>query len=165
MSFVITAPEMMTAAATDLAGIGSALSEAHTAAMAATVGLVPAAADEVSAAVTHLFSGYAQGFHELVGKAAASQGQFAEHLKAGAFSYASIEADITSYLAALKQWPADDLSFLASWELGLFGQYGPTEYGFLSNLAALPPQSAIPLLLIFPIYVPLGYFSYMLFNS
>jgi hypothetical protein len=47
MSYVIAAPEMMTAAATDLAGIGSALSEAHMAA-GPSVALVPAAADEVS---------------------------------------------------------------------------------------------------------------------
>ncbi|HWS94792.1 MAG TPA: PE domain-containing protein, partial [Mycobacterium sp.] len=39
MSYVIAAPEMMTAAATDLATIGSDLSAAHTAAAASTVGL------------------------------------------------------------------------------------------------------------------------------
>ena len=70
MSYVIAAPEMITSAATDLAGIGSDLSAAHTAAVAPTVALVPAAADEVSASVTHLFSGYAQAFQGLAGKAA-----------------------------------------------------------------------------------------------
>ena len=59
MSYVIAAPEMMAAAATDLAGIGSDLSAAHTAAAAPTVALVPAAADEVSAGIAHLFSTYA----------------------------------------------------------------------------------------------------------
>ena len=48
MSYVIAAPETMTSAATDLAGIGSTLSEAHMAAAPPTVGLVPAAAYEAS---------------------------------------------------------------------------------------------------------------------
>jgi hypothetical protein len=47
MSHMIAAPEMMTAAATDLATIDSSLSAAHTAAAAPTVALAPAAADEV----------------------------------------------------------------------------------------------------------------------
>ena len=49
MSSLITAPEMMTVAATDLATIGSDLSIAHLAAAVPTVALAPAAADEVSA--------------------------------------------------------------------------------------------------------------------
>ena len=61
-SYVMVAPEMMAAAATDLAGISSALGEAHTAAAAPTVALVPAAADEVSAVVAHLFSGTPRTF-------------------------------------------------------------------------------------------------------
>jgi hypothetical protein len=101
MTYVIAAPEMMTAAATDLAGIGSTLAEEHTAAAASTVGLVPAAADEVSAAVAHLFSGYAQDFHGLAGKAAASHAQFVQNLKASAASYTSIEAAIASFMQGL----------------------------------------------------------------
>jgi hypothetical protein len=92
---------MMTAAATDLAGIGSMLSEAHTAATAATVGLVRAAADEVSAGVAHLFSRYAQDFHGLAGKAAASQEQFVQTLKASAVSYSSVEDASTALLRPL----------------------------------------------------------------
>jgi hypothetical protein len=72
MSYVIAAPEMMTAAAADLAGIGSALSEAHMAAAPSTVGLVPAAADEVSAGVAHLFSRYAEDFQGLAGRGGVS---------------------------------------------------------------------------------------------
>jgi hypothetical protein len=56
MSYVIAAREMMTAAAADLATIGSDLSMAHAAAAVPTVALVPAAADEVSAGIAHLFS-------------------------------------------------------------------------------------------------------------
>ncbi|OBI57813.1 hypothetical protein A5706_19450 [Mycobacterium sp. E796] len=52
----------------------------------------PAAADEVSAGIAHLFSGYAQDYHALAGKAAAFQEQFVQHLTASAASYASAEA-------------------------------------------------------------------------
>jgi hypothetical protein len=103
MSFVIAAPEMMAAAATDLAGIGSALSEAQTAAMAATVGLVPAAADEVSAGVAHLFSRYAEDFHGLAGRAAAFHEQFVGRLSAGAGSYAGAEAAAAAQVAPWQQ--------------------------------------------------------------
>jgi PE family len=101
MSFVIAAPEMMTSAATDLATIGSNLSAAHTAAAASTVAVLPAAADEVSTGIAHLFSQHAQGYQTLAAQAAAFQGQFVHHLTAGAFSYASIEAAIASLLQDL----------------------------------------------------------------
>ena len=51
MSYVIAAPEMIAAAATDLANIGSSLSEANAAAAAPTTGVLAAAEDEVSAAI------------------------------------------------------------------------------------------------------------------
>jgi PE family len=92
MSYVIAAPEMMAAAATDLAGIGSTLSEAHIAAALPTVGLVPTAADEVSVGIAHLFSQHAQGYQALAGQAAVFHEQFVQHLTAGAHSYAATEA-------------------------------------------------------------------------
>jgi hypothetical protein len=101
MSHMIAAPEMMTAAATDLATIDSSLSAAHTAAAAPTVALAPAAADEVSASIAHLFSRYAGGYQALAGQASAFHEQFVQHLKASAGSYASIEAANTSSLRSL----------------------------------------------------------------
>jgi PE family len=92
MSYVTVAPEMMAAAATDLAGIGSALSEARIAAAPPTVALVPAAADEVSAGIAHLFSRYAEDYHALAGRATAFHEQFVQHLNASARSYAATEA-------------------------------------------------------------------------
>jgi hypothetical protein len=44
---VITVPELVAAAATDLSSIGSTLSAANIAAAASTTQLLPAAADEV----------------------------------------------------------------------------------------------------------------------
>ena len=49
MSFVIAAPELVSAAAEDLAGIRSALGEAAAAAATPTTGVAAAAGDEVSA--------------------------------------------------------------------------------------------------------------------
>ena len=48
MSFVITAPETLSAAALDFDNLGSMISDANAAAKIPTTGLLPAAADEVS---------------------------------------------------------------------------------------------------------------------
>ncbi|MGA7055357.1 MAG: PE family protein, partial [Mycobacterium sp.] len=50
----------MTEAATDLANIGSTVNAAHMAAATPTVAVIPAAADEVSSSIAHLFSQHAQ---------------------------------------------------------------------------------------------------------
>lgn len=50
MSYVLATPEMVAAAANNLAQIGSTLSAANAAALAPTTGVLAAGADEVSAA-------------------------------------------------------------------------------------------------------------------
>ena len=92
MSYVMATPELMAAAATDLAAIGSTLRAAHLAAAVPTVGVIPAAADEVSAGVAQVFSQAAQSFQGLVGKASAYGEQFAQQLTAGGGAYAAAEA-------------------------------------------------------------------------
>ncbi|OBK46237.1 PE family protein [Mycobacterium sp. 1081908.1] len=92
MSYVMATPELMAAAATDLAAIGSTLRAAHLTAAAPTVGVIPAAADEVSAAVAQVFSQAAQSFQGLVGKASTFGEQFAQQLTGGAGAYAAAEA-------------------------------------------------------------------------
>jgi hypothetical protein len=103
MSIVIAAPELINTAATDLANIGSHLSEAHMAAAASTTGVIPAAADEVSAGIAHLFSRYAGGYQALAGRAAAFHQQFMQNLTASARSYASAEAANAS---SMQPWNA-----------------------------------------------------------
>ena len=148
MSYVIAAPEMMTAAAGDLGNIGSTLTEEHTAAAALTVGLVPAAADEVSAGVAHLFSGYAEDFHGLAGRAAVFQEQFVGHLTAGAHSYASAEAVNISYLL----WLAQNVSlykaglYLSQTLLGSNNPIFQILGLFVGTIVALP---GLPFLLLF----------------
>ena len=100
MSYVIAVPELMAAAAADLTRVGSDLSAAHAAA-APTTAVAPAAADEVSAGVAHLFSHYGAGFQGLTGHAAAFHDQFVGTLKSGAGSYASAEAVSAALLRPL----------------------------------------------------------------
>ncbi len=101
MSYLIAAPEIMTSTATDLATIGSNLSAAHAVAAARTVAVPPAAADEVSASIAHLFSAHAQEYQALAGRAAAFQDQFVQHLTASAGSFAHAEAANASLLQPL----------------------------------------------------------------
>ena len=63
--------------------------------------MAPAAADEVSASIAHLFSAHAQDYQALATKAAAFHDQFAHTLAMGAFSYASVEATLASLLQDL----------------------------------------------------------------
>lgn len=112
VSFVITAPELISAAATDLAGIGSTISAANAAASASTTAVAAAAADEVSTAVATLFGAHAQQYQSLGSQMAAfhddfvrildphQQAQFPDGL-AGALSsgYGSRPA-----VATLAQW-------------------------------------------------------------
>ena len=92
MSFVVTAPEMMTASATDLATIGSNLNAAHTAAATRTTGVLAAAEDEVSAAIAAVFSAHGQGFHALGAQAAAFHDQFVKALSGAGCTYTAAEA-------------------------------------------------------------------------
>src|SRR5262249_3542026 len=62
---VVATREMTTATAADLATMGSTLDTAHEAAAASTVAVEPAAADEVSGSIAHLFSHYAQDYQAL----------------------------------------------------------------------------------------------------
>ncbi|QUR67253.1 PE family protein [Mycobacterium spongiae] len=92
MSFVVAAPELLAAAASDLEGVGSAVTAANAAAAAATTRVAAAAADEVSAAIAALFGAHALEYQAISAQAAAFSERFAQALNAGAGSYASAEA-------------------------------------------------------------------------
>src|SRR5208337_3233007 len=100
MSYLMVAPEFVTVAATDLANLGSTLSEANATAAASTTGVVVAAGDEVSAAIASLFSGHAEAYQALGAQAAAFHDQFVQALTAGAGSYASAEVANVGAFAA-----------------------------------------------------------------
>jgi hypothetical protein len=100
MSYVIAAPEIMTAAAADLATVGSNLGAAHAAA-APALAVAPAAADEVSLAIAQLFSQHGQDYQALAVQTAVFHEQFTQNLAASAASYDSIEAAIASLVREL----------------------------------------------------------------
>ncbi|WP_136624933.1 PE family protein, partial [Mycobacterium attenuatum] len=101
MSYLIAAPEMVTAAASDLANIGSTLGVANAAAALPTMSVLAAGADEVSAAIAALFGAHAQAYQTLSSQAAAFHDQFVRALTAGAGSYAAAEAANVAPLQAL----------------------------------------------------------------
>ncbi|OBA70392.1 hypothetical protein A5641_12905, partial [Mycobacterium sp. 1554424.7] len=102
-SFLITAPEALAAASADLTGIGSAIRAANAAAGATTTQVLPAAGDEVSAAIAALFGRYGQEFGSLNARAAAFHEQFVAALTSGAGMYAATEAASASPLQTLER--------------------------------------------------------------
>jgi hypothetical protein len=87
MSFVTTQPEALAAAAGSLQGIGSALSAQNAAAAAPTTGVVPAAADEVSALTAAQFAAHAQMYQAVSAQAAAIHEMFVNTLSTSGLSY------------------------------------------------------------------------------
>ena len=92
MSFVIAAPQTVAVAASDLASIGSTISAANAAAANPTTAVIPAAADEVSAAISSLFENYAGEYQALSAGAAAFHNQFVQLMNTSAGKYAAAEA-------------------------------------------------------------------------
>ena len=98
MAYVLADPEMMTAAASDLATIGSDLSAAHLVAAARTTSVIPAAADDVSAGIANLMSTHARAFQAMAQSASTFHQQFTHNINAAAASYSSAESGIAAKL-------------------------------------------------------------------
>jgi hypothetical protein len=92
MSFVTTQPEVLTAAAGALQGIGSAMSAHNAAAAAPTTGVIPAAADEVSVLTAAQFDAHGQMYQAVSAQASAIHEMFVNTLGTSAGSYAAAEA-------------------------------------------------------------------------
>ena len=101
MSLLAVVPDWLQSAAGDLKSIGADLDTAHAAAAAPTTGLVAAGADEVSAAVTALFSEYGQAFQALGAQASTFHTQFVQLLSGAQGAYAAAEAANASPLQAV----------------------------------------------------------------
>jgi PE family len=101
VSLLDVVPELLESAATDLQSVGSELNAAHAAAAGPTTGLVAAGTDEVSAAVTGLFSEYGQAFHALSAQASTFHTQFVQALSGTQGAYAAAEAANASPLQAM----------------------------------------------------------------
>ena len=92
MSFVSAQPAELTAAADNLQGIGLAMTSQNAAAAAPTTGVIPAAADEVSALTAAQFATHAEMYQAISAQAAAIHEMFVNTLGASAGSYAATEA-------------------------------------------------------------------------
>ena len=92
MSFLTTQPELLAAAAGNLAGIGSVMTAGSAAAAAPTTGVIPAAADPVSALTAAQFAAHAQLYQAVAAQAQAIHEQFVNTLGTSAGSYAATEA-------------------------------------------------------------------------
>ncbi|MCV7102540.1 PE family protein [Mycobacterium palustre] len=92
MSFVTTLPAMLASAAGELQSIGAAVAAGNAAAAAPTTGVVPAAADEVSALTAAQFAAHGVMYQELSAQATAIHELFVSTLAASAGSYAATEA-------------------------------------------------------------------------
>ena len=92
MTFVTTQPDMLTSAAGQLQGVGTAIAAQNAAIAAPTTGVVPAAADEVSALTVAQFANHAQTYQAVSAQAAAMHEMFVRMLSASAGSYATTEA-------------------------------------------------------------------------
>jgi PE family len=92
MSFVTTQPALLTEAAGNLTGIGSVMNAENSAAAAPTTGVIPAAADEVSALTAAQFAVHAQMYQVISAQAAAIHDMFVSTLLTSAGSYAATEA-------------------------------------------------------------------------
>lgn len=92
MSFVTTQPEALAATAGNLQSIGSAVAAENAAAAAPTTGLIPAAADEVSALTAAQFAAHAHMYQAVSAQAAAIHEMFVNTLNTSAGSYAAAEA-------------------------------------------------------------------------
>jgi hypothetical protein len=100
MSFVSVAPDGVSSAAGNLETIGSTLNVANTAAAAPTTGLVPVAADQVSAAVTAAFAQHAQDYQLIGAQVAAFHSQFVNTLNSGLGQYVDTEVSNAQQAAA-----------------------------------------------------------------
>ena len=92
MTFVTTQPDMLTSAAGQLQDVGTAIAAQNAAVAAPTTGVVPAAADEVSALTAAQFANHAQTYQAVSAQAAAMHEMFVRILSASAGSYATTEA-------------------------------------------------------------------------
>jgi PE family/PPE-SVP subfamily C-terminal region len=100
MSFVTAQPEALAYAAGKLQTLGSAMADESAAATAPTVGVTPAAADEVSALQATVFAAYGSLYQSVNAQAEAIHEFFVQTLSASAGTYAATESANASTTAS-----------------------------------------------------------------
>ncbi|MGF2947465.1 PE-PPE domain-containing protein [Mycobacterium sp. Lab-001] len=100
MTSMLVQPQLIGSAASDAAGIGTAIDQARSAAAAQTTGLVAAAQDEVSEATAALFGSFGQDYQALLAQASAFHEQFVAALSGAGNAYVQAEAGVAGTLGA-----------------------------------------------------------------
>jgi hypothetical protein len=100
MSFVTTQPDALAYAAGKLQTLGSAMAAESAAVASPTTGVVPAAADEVSALQAAIFGAYGSLYQSVNAQATAIHELFVHTLAASAGSYAATESANSSTTAS-----------------------------------------------------------------
>lgn len=140
MSFLLTAPQAVTDAAENLAGIGSTLTQARAAASGPTTSLVAAAADEVSIALSQVFGSYGQQFQALSAEATTFHDEFVRLLNGGAGAYLNTElSNARNALAVAVGPPAPQVPAAAS----ILDGWVPTNPGGLGPITGGGAPSGI----------------------
>jgi hypothetical protein len=115
--------------------------------------VIPAAADEVSAGIAHLFSQHAQDYQAAAAQAAAFHAQLAQNLTTGASSYASTEAASASFLQPIVNAIGSLLNDLPEPFTGIGNLFEQSPVNFLLGLLYIPVE--LLLLLIALPFLPL----------
>lgn len=112
MSFVTTQPQALTYAAGKLHTLGSAMATESAAVAHPTTGVIPAAADEVSALQATIFAAYGTLYQSVNAQAAAIHELFVHTLGASAASYVATES--TNSATTASAFSAQISGFLSS---------------------------------------------------
>ncbi|OBK13630.1 PE domain-containing protein [Mycobacterium asiaticum] len=146
----------MSAAATNVASIGSTLVTANRGAAGATMEVLAAAEDEVSSAIADLFSAHGRGYQAVSAQATAFHQRFVQTLAGATEAYAAAEAAAAAPLAAVEravlavqQLPASVATDISAFLSGpsLFEKLVSGDLPPLSWLAGNEPPPLLNLLL------------------
>ncbi|MEY8013582.1 PE family protein [Mycobacterium servetii] len=134
MSNLFTMPEFLQNAASDLAGIGSAIRSANAMAAAPTTGVLAAGTDEVSVAVTSLFSTHATTYQQVSSLVEDFHARFVQALIGAGQTYAAAEAANVLPLQSLGQGMGNSAAAaqatLANYG---YGNVGQGNFGFFNT--------------------------------
>jgi hypothetical protein len=136
MSFLTALPEALQAAAAQLQGLGSTFEAQSSAIAAPTTGIAPAAADEVSALQSQLFSTYGTLYQQISAQATAIQQQIASNLGLNGGSYGNAEATNAASAAAGNAASTDPFAGITQFLVTTLGGNGTLgASGNFSNVA------------------------------
>lgn len=142
MSSLIADPTVLESAGVSLAGLGATVDDSHSLA-APALAVIPAAGDDVSAAIAHAFAGFGRDYQAMARQAAAFHEAFSKNLAANSTAYAATESFLQNALNGLR----GDITYWA--------KHDPLQ--LLVWLLALPPLLLLSPILL-PLYLLLGVF-------